>query len=179
MRRVSLIVIAVACVAATRPAAPWTPRQAACPLQQAPAWLSAEVVRPMLPGAADNAEISDEAAEQLADLALTCARQTKVGKARLEAYIEMATWQLTSAGLAPELSARGIDPVLLGAIMNVGAGRANPSFEKLADADVTRMMAALKAKGVDVEALDSDAWHVAGAWLEATSRSYRAGRQAR
>ena len=129
----------------------------------------------MLPGAAEYAEISDQAAEQLANLALTCAKQTKVGKARLDAYIEMATWQLTSAGLAPEVSARGIDPATLGAIMNVGAGRANPSFETLSDADVTRMMVALKAKGVNVDALDTDAWHVAGAWLEATSRAYRAG----
>ncbi len=175
MRRVSLILIAMACVAAAPAASPWTPRQAACPLRQAPSGLAAEVVKPMLPGAAQDAEISDEAAEQLANLALTCAKQTKVGKARLNAYIEMATWQLTSSGLAPEVSARGIDPATLAAIMNVGAGRANPSFENLGDADVTRMMVALKAKGVNVDALDTDAWHVAGAWLEATSRAYRAG----
>ena len=87
MRRVSLILIAMACVAAAPAASRWTPKQAACPLKQAPAGLSAEVVKPMLPGAAEDAEISDQAAEQLANLALTCAKQTKVGKARLQSAV--------------------------------------------------------------------------------------------
>ncbi len=172
MRRIALILIAIATVAPAKPVG-WTAKQRACPVEQAPGSLSAEVIKTMLPGATEQ-EFSDAAAEQLAQLALGCARQTKVAKARLDAYVELATWQLASAGLATEVKARGVDPAVLSATMNVGPGRANPSFEKLSDDDVTRMMVTLKAKGIDVEGMNEDAWQVVGAYLEATSRANRA-----
>ena len=171
MRRISLILIALASVAAAKPAG-WTQQQRTCPLKQAPAGLTAEVVKAMLPGATEE-EISDAAAEQLADVALACAKKTKVSKARIDPYIELATWQLTSAGLGDAVKAKGLDPAMLNTAMSVGPGRANPSFENLSDTQVTQLMVALKARGVDVEALPEDVWQLVGSYLEATSRAWK------
>lgn len=171
MRRTFLILSACALVAAGKPSG-WSTDQRACPVKRAPAGLAGEVVNAMLPGATET-EISDTAAEQLAGVAIDCAKQTKVAKARLDSYIELATWQLTSAGLADAIKGRGLDPVMLNTAMNVGQGKANPSFENLSDAQVTRLMVALKAKGVAVETLPEDTWQLVGSYLEATSRAWR------
>lgn len=171
MRRISLIMIALASVAAAKPAG-WTMQQRTCPLKQAPAGLAAEVVKSMLPGATEE-NISDAAAQQLADVALACARQTKVSKERIDPYIELATWQLTSAGLGDAAKAKGLDPAMLDTAMNVGPGGANPGFESLTDAQVTQLMVALKARGVNVEALPEDVWQLVGGYLEATSRAWK------
>ncbi len=172
MHRISMILIALASTAAAKPTG-WTAQQRSCPANQTAENLPDELVKSMLPGATEE-NISDETAEQLANLALGCAKQTKVAKARLEPYIEFATWQLTSIGLGRQVKARGIDPQQLASAMNVGPGRANPSFEKLSDDQVTQLMVALKARGIEVETLGEDVWQLVGGYLEATSRASRA-----
>ena len=139
MRRIPLILIALASVAATRPVAPWTPAQLSCPVRQAPAGLIAAVVKPALPGAPDNADLSDATIEQVTALATTCARQNKVGKSRLDNYLELVTLQLTATGMAEELKARGLDPALVGSVMAIGPGRANPDYAEFDDAEATRL----------------------------------------
>ena len=176
MRRTALILIALTSAAATRPTAVWTPAQLVCPVRQAPTGLVDEVVRPMLPGAPQGADLSDEAVDKVAALATNCASQTRVGKARLDAYLQLITLQLTADGMGAQLRARGLDPALVGTVMAVGPGRSNPSYDEFGDADAAHLLAGLEAKGIDTRALPEDTWQIVGSYISAASRYYRSQR---
>lgn len=179
MRRSLLILIAPACAAATSPVAPWTPAQLSCPVREAPKGLFAAVVRPALPDAPANAEPSDATVDQVTALATTCAVQTRIGKNRLDSYLELVTLQLTATGMAEELKARGLDPALVGSVMAVGPGRANPDYSSFGDPDAARLLGGLRASGVDTDALPKDIWQIVGGYISAASRVYRSSARAR
>lgn len=173
MRRSLLILVALASVAGAKPGLLWTPAQIACPERQAPAGLVQAVVKPALPGAPEGTDLSDETVDQVAALATRCADRTRVSEARLDAYLQLVTLQLTASGMAAELKARGLDPVLVGSVMAVGPGRANPDYDQFNDADATRLVRGLKARGVDTAALPHEIWQIVGSYISTASRAYR------
>ena len=119
---------------------------------------------------AEESEEGDALFAELARVADLCATRFALPADKGAAYFEYTVARLPHDAFTARLGQAGISAAVLDEALDFGAGRTNPVIAgDLAPEHIGKLVAALAANGVDVEALPQQSWELVGAYAAATS----------
>jgi len=164
--------IALPLVLAATPAAAATDDLLECPATRVTPAFRDKIAAAML--APDSAE-SDALFQQVGDVAERCAGEHGLPEDRRDAYFTYALSRMPHDAFIAKLGALGISAAVIDEALDFGPGRTNPLITgSLDDAQVTRLVAALEAGGVDTAKVASATWEMVGGYAAATSQMWQA-----
>jgi phage terminase large subunit-like protein len=119
---------------------------------------------------AEESEEGDALFAELARVADECVTRFALPADKGEAYFAYTVARLPHDAFTARLGQAGISAAVLDEALDFGAGRTNPVITgDLAPDQVEKLVAALAANGVDVEAVPQASWELVGAYAAATS----------
>jgi hypothetical protein len=108
--------------------------------------------------------------EQLGTVSDDCARQYGLAEDKGGAYFTYSLARLPRDAFIVRLGAQGISAQVVDQALDFGEGRRNPTITgRLSKPQVDKLVAALSAAGVDIEAVAESSWKMIGAYAAASS----------
>jgi hypothetical protein len=108
--------------------------------------------------------------DTFADIASQCATANKLDPAKMESYFTYSLARLPRETYVDKLGEQGVPATVIDDTLGFGAGRANPVITgSLSEAQVTALLSALAATGLDTDKVSDETWAMVGAYAATTS----------